>query len=231
MELLPEPEVVESIRFINGTNFLKGLATGAVIGGAIGAVSWGLNKLFTKPDISEDYYLEDNIKNNSRNGNPVDKRYIDKYFNENFNDAEKIKLKNAGYKNTYFGKSPDSKFAPSGWKVNSEGAFSGIIEGNEINALGITRGGKIYLAPKALSNKKLFSFTFHHELGHVMLSDVDEYIHIAFVGKDFASHIPISNLENQFVRLNGFSNLNYQVNQKLLNIYDNTLKKLDHCLS
>ncbi|MGI9650399.1 RHS repeat-associated core domain-containing protein [Chryseobacterium sp. RLHN22] len=206
---------------INGTNFLEGLTKGAVIGGAVAGASWGINKFFSKPDISQDHYLPDNT-NGDIPYDPVNKEYISKYYEDNLNDADKLKLKNAGYKKVYFNKGNAKTFAPSGWKVDSDGRFVGDIKGKTIEALGITRDGRVFLSPKALSNKKLFAFVLHHEYGHVMLDDVDEWINIAFVGNDFASHIPISNLENEFVKINGLSNLNFisrQVNNELINVF------------
>lgn len=210
---------------MSGQNFFEGLLKGAVIGGAAGALSYGLGRLFSKPDISKDRYLADQTSSDIPY-DPVNKKYIDKYFNDNFDEADQLKLKAAGYRKTYFNKGNFKNFAPDGWKVDSGGRFVGEINGETVHALGITRGGNVYLAPKSLLNKKLFSFVLHHEYGHVMLNKIDEYTVLPFIGKEFMSHVPIANLENQFLNINGLSTVSFlsrQVDSQLLNFYRTNL--------
>lgn len=75
---------------LTGENFLKGVFKGAVIGGAIAGVSWGINKLVNS---KENTFLDADSKFELNGEKFESKEELLEYINNNIGDVETIKKK------------------------------------------------------------------------------------------------------------------------------------------
>lgn len=163
---------------LNGGNFLEGLVKGAVTGGVIGGISYGLGKLFSKPNSSQtvsEIKRNDLVNSSGSEGDPQKYSYGSvKEFEKGYGG-----LGNSGVENYYlqppagYGVAQDGSFYKMTWLQKNFG-YGGIPKSSDI--LGVTVGKNIYLPKAAFATKSLLAESITHEVGHVILNNSTEFI-------------------------------------------------------
>ena len=196
---------------MNNENFFKGLVKGAVIGGSIAAVSYGLGKLFEGGDKVNEVKREDMMNSVSSS----DK--AQKYSYGTLKEFEKGYggLGNYGVKKYYLKN-------PNGYAVAKDGAFYRQnfwdkigVNGQRVSGdvLGVTIKSDIYISKYAFSSKALLTEVITHETGHVILnnSNLSSLANTAFKGSgrfgsffDNLGHISIRKMSLELFKHNSW---------------------------
>ncbi|PWW29950.1 RHS repeat-associated core domain-containing protein [Chryseobacterium sp. AG844] len=160
---------------LTGQNFLEGVLKGAVIGGAVAAVSWGIDKMVTAANITKgnhEYRISDSPISDSANSTD-NLKYSYGTVHE-FQEAYGG-LGNYGVENVYlkapegYGIAQNGGFYKKSWWENLWGIDRKVAEAD---LLGVTTpSNNIYLAKRAFASKSQFVDTITHEVGHVVLNN------------------------------------------------------------
>jgi RHS repeat-associated protein len=200
----------------SGTNFLKGITQGAVIGGAMGALSFGLSRLFAKPS-GESLDVEDHTEGVAEN--PV---------NQNNSEVKKV------MENDFKGKTPTkgsvTVLRKSGDLPNylkeRKYTFDGktLVNKDGKSVLGVTTPfyGNKYIryvfAPNAFKSPEILSLTTGHEMLHgVFYANQINPIELSTQtwtpdSKTVTNHhVIIAEWEKSYIDLRGWQGLNLPV--------------------
>ncbi|WP_253317976.1 hypothetical protein [Chryseobacterium sp. S0630] len=160
---------------LTGQNFLEGVLKGAVIGGGVAVVSWGIDKMVTAANITKgnhEYRISDSPINDSANSTD-NLKYSYGTVHE-FQEAYGG-LGNYGVENVYlkapegYGIAQNGGFYEKSWWENLWGMDREITKGE---VLGVTTpANDIYLSKRAFASKSLFVDSITHEVGHVVLNN------------------------------------------------------------
>lgn len=210
---------------INGDNFLKGVINGAVIGGAVAAVSWGINKVIRAATIT----------NGNHEYNKTDSPFYNTEISSNYSGGEKysygtVKEFEKGYGSLgNYGVDTYNLFAPDGYGVATDGSFYKktfwenlwnskrvITEGTTI---GVATGNDIYLSKAAFASKGLLADVITHETGHVIINNSNlltlantptnfkKYSSTEFL--DNWGHVSIRKMSVELQKVNPWMNVNW----------------------
>lgn len=200
----------------SGTNFLKGVAQGAVIGGAMGAISFGLSRLFAKPS-GESLDVEDHTEGVTEN--PV---------NQKSNEVKKVMANDFKGKNPANGsirvlRKPED--LPNYLKERDY-TFDGktLVNKDGKSVLGVTTPfyGNKYIryvfAPNAFKSPEILTLTTGHEMLHgVFYANQINPIELSTQtwtpnAKTVSNHhVIIAEWEKSYIDLRGWQGLNLPV--------------------
>ncbi|WP_284463067.1 RHS repeat-associated core domain-containing protein [Chryseobacterium sp.] len=160
---------------ITGQNFLEGVLKGAVIGGALSALSWGINEIVNAANVTKgnhEYSKTNSSSYNNMNGSVDQQQYsygTIKKFEESYGS-----LGNEGVEHYYlsppngYGIAQDGSFYKKTWWDNLWNRNRSVAEGEY---LGVASQNNIYLSKAAFASKGLFTEVITHETGHVILTN------------------------------------------------------------
>lgn len=196
---------------LTGQNFLEGVFKGAIIGGAIAAISWQVGKFFKGGDRVHEVKREDTMNS----GSSSDK--AQKYSYGTLKEFEKGYggLGNYGVQKYYLKN-------PNGYAIAKDGAFYKQnfwdkigVNGQRVSGdvLGVTIKSDIYISKYAFSSKALLTEVITHETGHVILnnSNLSLLANTAFKGSgrfgvffDDIGHISIRKMSLELFKHNSW---------------------------